>query len=64
MRSLLIHLWTSVRTKTIANVESARVSVPSLFVETMDARLQYRYVWRTDLAGTQPYWEGMGGHAI
>jgi len=52
-----------VRTKTIANAASARISVPPLFKPSEgDASGQtgqsYPFVWRTDLSLTQPYWEG------
>lgn len=54
----------SVRSKTIRNVESARISVPGyLKAETTDEGT--KYVWITDLAFTAPYWndwfEGMSG---
>lgn len=48
----------SVRSRTIGSAESARISVPPLFVEAPDAASSgFRYVWRTDLAATQPFWE-------
>jgi hypothetical protein len=40
--------------RTIRNRESARVSVPSLLQDTNG-----EYTWRTDLAKTQPFWEGL-----
>jgi protein phosphatase methylesterase 1 len=46
-----------VRSRTIRNSVSARTSVPALLVhnETPDPTRPWR--WRTDLAGTQPFWE-------
>jgi protein phosphatase methylesterase 1 len=49
----------SVRTKTIGSLQSARISVPPLFIkeeEEKDDKLRYK--WRTNLIATQPYWEG------
>ena len=40
--------------RTIKNRESARVSVPPLLVEVSG-----QWTWRTDLAKTRPFWEGM-----
>lgn len=50
----------SVRTKTIANPASARVSVPSLFNENPSPSSNDlpSYIWRSDLASTEPYWAG------
>jgi protein phosphatase methylesterase 1 len=39
--------------RTIRNRESARVSVPPLLVQDSG-----QWKWRTDLARTQPFWEG------
>jgi hypothetical protein len=41
--------------RTIRNKESARVSVPGLLVRTEGGE----FVWRTELARTQGFWEGM-----
>lgn len=41
-----------VRSRTLRNWESARASVPSLFVQTGSGR----WVWRTDLSTTEAYW--------
>ncbi|KAF2421030.1 protein phosphatase methylesterase [Tothia fuscella] len=50
-----------VRSRTLRNPESARASVPSLFVQTSSGR----WVWRTDLTQTESYWrnwfDGMSG---
>lgn len=43
------------RSRTIRNTTSARVSVPSLLIESQD---QKTWSWRTDLAATKPFWEG------
>ncbi|KAF1809670.1 protein phosphatase methylesteras-like protein 1 [Eremomyces bilateralis CBS 781.70] len=42
-----------IRSRTLRNPESARVSVPSLLMQTSTGR----WTWRTDLTGTQTYWE-------
>jgi protein phosphatase methylesterase 1 len=46
--------------RTIRNKESARVSVPGLLVmeDTGAAGGGGKYIWRTDRARTQPFWEG------
>jgi protein phosphatase methylesterase 1 len=43
-----------IRSRTLRNVESARASVPSLFVQTSAGG---RWVWKTDLSKTEEYWE-------
>lgn len=43
-----------IRSRTIRNPSSARVSTPALLVE----RDPGEWTWRTDLASTQPFWEG------
>jgi len=52
----------STRTRTIRNQESARVSVPSLLYplpqQDGGASSSSPWTWRTDLAATQPFWEG------
>ncbi|KAK5663279.1 hypothetical protein OQA88_3706 [Cercophora sp. LCS_1] len=45
-----------VRSRTIRNSVSARTSVPALLAQGTDERKPWR--WRTDLGGTQPFWEG------
>ena len=49
-----------IRSRTIRDLESAKASVPSLLIPKDD-----RWVWRTDLARTQRWWEewftGMSG---
>ncbi|KAH8910797.1 protein phosphatase methylesterase 1 [Coniochaeta sp. PMI_546] len=58
-----------VRSRTIRNAVSARTSVPGLLVDTtaqdggaeergQKGRASRPWVWRTDLAATQPFWEG------
>jgi protein phosphatase methylesterase 1 len=45
------------RSRTLRNPTSARISVPALLSE--DANSSSRpWKWRTDLAATQPFWEG------
>ncbi|KAF3046367.1 Protein with carboxyl methyl esterase activity [Didymella heteroderae] len=43
-----------IRSRTLRNVESARASVPSLFMQTSTGG---RWVWKTDLSRTESYWE-------
>ncbi|RGB24914.1 Alpha/Beta hydrolase protein [Rhizophagus diaphanus] len=47
----------SVKSSTIRNVESSRITVPSILIESKQNDTT-KYVWRTDLATSQPYWEG------
>ena len=47
----------STRSRTIRNTTSARVSVPSLLHHDSTHTTE-PWTWRTDLAATQPYWEG------
>jgi len=42
-----------VKSRTISNLDSARVSVPPLLVQEGT-----RFLWRTELASTEPYWSG------
>lgn len=46
-----------IRSRTIRNSTSARISVPSLLHRDA-VNASHRWIWRTDLASTQPYWEG------
>lgn len=50
----------SISTKTIRNTESARISVPPLFVPNdkynPDGEGTCKFVWRTPLRSTAPYW--------
>lgn len=47
-----------IRSRTVRNSVSARTSVPALLVydDSIDPTRPWR--WRTDLAATQPFWEG------
>jgi protein phosphatase methylesterase 1 len=47
-----------IRSRTIRNSVSARTSVPSLLVHNEGARSSKPWTWATDLAATQPFWEG------
>lgn len=47
-----------VRTKTVSNADSARISVPSLFVDGGEIGSSTRWKWKTDLAKTERFWEG------
>lgn len=57
---------TSTRSRTIRNTTSARISVPSLLRPDISQSSDHSqsssstrtWTWRTDLAATQPYWEG------
>lgn len=46
----------SVSSKTVRNVESARVSTQGTLVEKEDSKGGKVYVWRTDLAKTKDFW--------
>ncbi len=50
----------STRSRTIRNTASARISVPSLLrrEDPTNSSPSQPWTWRTDLAATQPYWEG------
>lgn len=48
----------STRSRTIRNTTSARISVPSLLRSDTSPHSTKSWTWRTDLAATQPYWEG------
>ncbi|KAH8890874.1 protein phosphatase methylesterase [Thozetella sp. PMI_491] len=47
-----------VRSRTIRNSISARTSVPALLVLDETASDERPWKWRTNLAATQPFWEG------
>lgn len=47
-----------IRSRTIRNSISARTSVPALLNFDEEARGSRCWTWKTDLAATQPYWEG------
>lgn len=58
----LCNVRLSIRSQTIRNLNSARISVPSLLRQDLrppspgtDSR---PWTWHTDLAATQPFWEG------
>ena len=44
-----------IRTRTIRCRESADISVPSLLIPSPSGE---KYIWKTDLHATQPWWEG------
>ncbi|KAI9802432.1 MAG: Protein phosphatase methylesterase 1 [Sarcosagium campestre] len=47
------------RSRTLRNTTSARISVPALLQRAISANSPDRaWVWRTNLAATQPFWEG------
>jgi protein phosphatase methylesterase 1 len=43
----------AMRTNQIRNKESASISIPSQLIQKED-----KYVWRTDLTQSKPFWEG------
>jgi protein phosphatase methylesterase 1 len=47
-----------IRTRTIRNSMSARTSVPALLEKNENVKVPKAWTWRTDLAATQPFWEG------
>ncbi|KAH8815118.1 Alpha/Beta hydrolase protein [Xylogone sp. PMI_703] len=47
-----------IRSRTIRNTMSARTSVPSLLKHEAGAVGNRTWTWKTDLAATQPFWEG------
>jgi protein phosphatase methylesterase 1 len=47
-----------IRSRTIRNGVSARTSVPALLVHDEDPSASRPWRWRTNLAETQPFWEG------
>jgi protein phosphatase methylesterase 1 len=47
-----------IRSRTIRNSLSARTSVPALLKHDLEMRSSRSWTWRTDLAATQPFWEG------
>jgi protein phosphatase methylesterase 1 len=47
-----------IRSRTIRNSISARTSVPALLKHDEEMRSSRQWTWRTDLAATQPFWEG------
>lgn len=50
----------SIKSKTVSNSYSARVSVPSQIVETKNPKDEENpvWTWRTSLLSTEPYWKG------
>ncbi len=47
-----------VKSGTVKDIESARVSMPHQVVSKTDESGNTKYVWRTDLMASKPYWEG------
>ena len=47
-----------IRSRTVRNSVSARTSVPSLLVNDEQGKGSRPWTWKTDLAATQPFWEG------
>jgi hypothetical protein len=50
----------SISSGAVRNLESAKISVPSLLIPLPNRPEESQdVVWRTDLMATAPYWEGM-----
>jgi protein phosphatase methylesterase 1 len=47
-----------IRSRTIRNSTSARISVPALLKHDEEMKGSRAWTWRTDLGATQPFWEG------
>lgn len=47
-----------IRSRTIRNSVSARTSVPALLTHNEGSKGSRAWTWRTNLAATQPFWEG------
>lgn len=47
-----------IRSRTIRNSMSARTSVPALLKHEPNVKSSRSWTWQTDLAATQPFWEG------
>jgi hypothetical protein len=47
-----------VKSGTVKDIESARISMPHQVVSKTDDAGNTKYVWRTDLMASKPYWEG------
>ena len=47
-----------IKSGTIKNNESARISVPPLVNETTTKKKEKEYVWKNDLLLSKPYWKG------
>ena len=64
MGSLMISLLTlfSVITNAIRNINSARVSVPSIIALSTSESPTLQYQWRTPLRSTAPYWSSALHH--
>ncbi|KAG9056014.1 Protein with carboxyl methyl esterase activity [Serendipita sp. 407] len=45
-----------INTHTLRNPFSARIAVPSIFVQSPDSNSAHEWVWRTPLRSTAPYW--------
>ncbi|EKD20711.1 protein phosphatase methylesterase 1 [Drepanopeziza brunnea f. sp. 'multigermtubi' MB_m1] len=56
--SLELGIEWHIRSRTIRNSMSARTSVPALLKHDPKVRSSRSWTWKTDLAATQPFWEG------
>lgn len=57
-KSLASVVQYGVKSGTVKEIESARVSMPHQVVSKADEQGNTKYVWRTDLMATKAYWEG------
>ncbi|KAG0227346.1 Protein with carboxyl methyl esterase activity [Actinomortierella wolfii] len=56
-RSLDKVIQWGVKSGTVRNIESARVSFPGMVVQSTESTGEPIYVWRTDLLASEKYWE-------
>mmetsp|Transcript_29508 Transcript_29508/g.28662 ORF Transcript_29508/g.28662 Transcript_29508/m.28662 type:complete len:171 (-) Transcript_29508:22-534(-) len=57
-KSLASVVQFGVKSGTVRDIQSARVSMPDQVIPVTDPITNAtKYVWRTDLMGTKPYWE-------
>ena len=54
-------IWWAIKSKTVLNSYSARISVPTQLIEEpkVNEEDSVSFTWRTNLSSTEPYWEGM-----
>ena len=47
-----------IKSGTIKNYESARISVPTLVTEITNNKKEKEFVWKNDLLASKPFWTG------
>jgi protein phosphatase methylesterase 1 len=57
-KSLTSVVQYGVKSGTVKDIESARVSMPHQVVAKTDENGNTKYVWRTDLMASKSFWEG------